>query len=196
MEDSTKLIQSRACCTLSQGGCAESLSARISSLGTLATRNRETAMGLLIHDVSRMWRTAFDRRLKWLGVTSSQWRVLTGLANHRDRRVSQTQLAGTLDLGRGAIAAIVDCMETCGLVERLDQPSDRRMVLVSLTRKGARVLARITEVDLYVNTKVLKGVSRRAQDELASTLHDMKRTLIALGTVPDRKNAEQSGESI
>ena len=49
--------------------------------------------GFLMHDVARLMRTAFDRRVKALGLTRSQWWVLNHLC--RNDGVTQAELADT-----------------------------------------------------------------------------------------------------
>ena len=56
----------------------------------------ELRLGFLIHDVSRLRRSAFDRCLKPLNVTRSQWWVLAYLS--REDGMTQSQLAEELDL--------------------------------------------------------------------------------------------------
>ena len=58
----------------------------------------ELRLGFLIHDVSRLRRSAFDRCLKPLNVTRSQWWVLAFIS--RKNGLPQTQLANELDVGK------------------------------------------------------------------------------------------------
>ncbi len=69
----------------------------------------ELRLGFLIHDVSRLRRSAFDRCLKPLNVTRSQWWVLAYLS--REDGMTQTQLAEELDLGKVAIGGLIDRLE-------------------------------------------------------------------------------------
>ena len=52
-------------------------------------------LSFLIHDVSRMRRTAFDQYMKPHGVTRSQWWVLSNLSRHDG--MMQTELADILE---------------------------------------------------------------------------------------------------
>ena len=66
----------------------------------------ELRLGFLIHDVSRLRRSAFDRCLKPLSVTRSQWWVLAYLS--REDGMTQSQLAEELDLGKVAVGGLID----------------------------------------------------------------------------------------
>jgi DNA-binding MarR family transcriptional regulator len=55
--------------------------------------------------------------------------------------LSQTQLAAAIHLVRSSLVPILDKLEAEGLVERRPSLTDRRLKCVSLTTKGARVVA-------------------------------------------------------
>ena len=144
-------------------------------------RNR---IGLLIHDVSRLRRTAFDHLMKPLDVTRSQWWVLNGLSAHGNNGITQTALAQLLDLGKVALGGIVDRLEDRGLVERRADAKDRRINRVFLTRKGSRILARVSKLGMTMDARVMRGISATRRQLLADLLHVMKTNLIALDAVP------------
>lgn len=147
-------------------------------------RNR---IGLLIHDVSRLRRTAFDHLMKPLDVTRSQWWVLNGLSNHGNHGnhgITQTALARLLDLGKVALGGIVDRLEDRGLVERRTDSKDQRINRVFLTRRGSRILARVSKIGMTMDARVMRGIPAARQQLLADVLHVMKTNLISLDAVP------------
>ena len=89
------------------------------------TTDWELRLGFLIHDVSRLRRSAFDRCLKPLNVTRSQWWVLAYLS--RQDGMTQSQLAEELDLGKVAVGGLIDRLEKAGLVRREADANDRRV---------------------------------------------------------------------
>src|SRR5262249_42739743 len=147
-------------------------------------RNERIRIGFLIHDVSRLRRTAFDQRMKPLGITRSQWWVLTGVSRHGDQGITQTELASVLDLGKGALGGLIDRLEDGGFVERRADAADRRINRVFPTRKGTAILERMGKIGMEMNSKVMRGISIKRQHDLAAALHDMKVNLIALNAVP------------
>ena len=144
-------------------------------------RNR---IGLLIHDVSRLRRTAFDHLMRPLDVTRSQWWVLNGLSSHGNHGITQTALARLLDLGKVALGGIVDRLEDRGLVERRADAKDQRINRVFLTRRGSRILARVSRIGMTMDARVMRGISAARQQLLADVLHVMKTNLISLDAVP------------
>ena len=61
--------------------------------------NVERNFGFLMHDIARLMRTSYDRRVKRFGLTRSQWWVITNL--YRNDGLTQSELAETLDIERG-----------------------------------------------------------------------------------------------
>src|ERR1700740_2244607 len=82
-------------------------------------------LGYLIHDVSRLRRMMFDRALAPLGITRSQWWVFAFIS--RKDGLPQTQLANELDVGKVAVGALIDRLESSGFVIRQADPVDRRL---------------------------------------------------------------------
>jgi len=156
-------------------------------------RNERIRIGFLIHDVSRLRRTAFDQRMKPLGITRSQWWVLTGVSRHGQAGIAQTELAQVLDLGKVALTGLIDRLEKRGFVERRPDPADRRVNNVHLTPKGNAVLAKMRRVGMEMNSKVMKGISLQQQHDLAAALHTMKANLIAMDVVPGAKQRRNFG---
>ena len=69
--------------------------------------NTDDYIGVVISDVARLLRTEFDRRVRKLGITRSQWLVLTRL--HRNPGASHSELADMLaaEIGRASQLRLV-----------------------------------------------------------------------------------------
>lgn len=133
--------------------------------------NWELRLGFLVHDVSRLRRSAVDRALKPLGVTRAQWWVLAFLS--RADGMSQAAMAEELDLGKVALGGLVDRLEKIGLVTREHDALDRRVKRVHLTKASKslvadirvsvsqaekQILERIDDVDLRATVRALRGM--------------------------------------
>ena len=95
--------------------------------------NFENNFGFLLHDVARLMRVAYDRRMAPLGLTRSQWWVLNHLYFHEG--ISQSELAGLLDIEKATLGRLLDRLEEKGWVCRQGDPNDRRTKRVHLTNK-------------------------------------------------------------
>ena len=83
--------------------------------------NTDDYIGVVISDVARLLRTAFDRRVRELGITRAQWLMLTRL--HRHPGVSQSELADITEID-GTVAQAEHHTRPVGVVGMTyaDQP--------------------------------------------------------------------------
>jgi DNA-binding MarR family transcriptional regulator len=132
-------------------------------------------LSFLIHDVSRMRRTAFDQYMKPHGVTRSQWWVLSNLSRHDG--MMQTELAAMLDVGKVTVGGLVERMEQAGWVERRPDAADRRAKRVHLTAKAHRLLAEIRQAGDEMNQLAFGGLTRDDRRALADLLGRIKDNL-------------------
>jgi MarR family transcriptional regulator for hemolysin len=147
--------------------------------GADASQRRDIKLGYLIHDVSRMRRTAFDLMVKPLGVTRAQWWVIAHLSRH-DGMV-QTQLAELLDVGKASLGALLDRLEATGFIERRSEPTDRRAKRVYLTKRSLQLLEQLVSLESDFNEKILTGVTDKDRKELIRLLSLMKENMSAMG---------------
>ena len=110
--------------------------------------------------------------------------MLNGLSSHGNHGITQTALAHLLDFGKVALGGIVDRLEDRGLVERRADAKDQRINRVFLTRRGSRILARVSKIGMTMDVRVMRGIPAARQQLLADLLHVMKTNLISLDAVP------------
>jgi DNA-binding MarR family transcriptional regulator len=132
-------------------------------------------LGFLIHDVSRMRRTAFDQLMRPLGVTRAQWWVLAHLS--RNDGMMQTQLADALDVGKASLGTFLEKLETSGLIERRDDPVDKRAKRVYMARAGQQLLKQMTQQEAFFNERILRELSQEERDAMIRALTRIKRAL-------------------
>ena len=159
-------------------------------------------LGYLIHDVSRLRRMMFDRALAPLGITRSQWWVLAFIS--RKDGLPQTQLANELDVGKVALGALIDRLESAGFVARRADPIDRRVKRVFLTKQAGRFLRRIRgETDVF-NAKIVSGIRPRCsrkdlrhvvRHETASARHGGWRFVVRRGLTKMNSTKSRSCEN-
>lgn len=142
----------------------------------------ELRFGYLIHDVSRLRRTLFDRWLAPAGITRSQWWVLAFLA--RGDGMPQTALADELDIGKVALGALVDRLEGGGFVQRRPAPADRRVKLVFLAPKGRALLDTLRLNSRAFNERILAGIADQDIRTAIETLGHIKGNLVGDADAP------------
>lgn len=88
-------------------------------------------------------------------------------------RLTPTQLARSSMLSSGAMTNRLDRLEQAGLIERRDDPGDRRGILVGLTRAGlARIEAAVTD-HVANEARVLRDLTKGEQADLAQLLRKL-----------------------
>lgn len=89
-------------------------------------------------------------------------------------QVSAGQLATATGLTSGAVTALIDRLERAGYVERVDDPADRRRVLVRI-RSGA--IVEIAKVYVPMQKRMFALWSKYNADELAIIEDFLSRSL-------------------
>ncbi len=138
--------------------------------------NTDEYIGVVISDVARLLRTAFDRRVRELGITRAQWLVLTRL--HRHPGVSQSELADLMEVERASAGRMIDRMEANGWVERRALNGDRRVKRVYLTDEAEQVHRRIWRVAEATVEDALSELSAQEAAQLMRLLGRVKKTLV------------------
>lgn len=97
------------------------------------------------------FRTGLRRFLRWseeqaeaAGITPHQHQLMLAVRGHTDRRGPTIgELSDYLLSRHHSVVGLVDRAEGAGLVQRVTDPDDHRMVRVSLTRSGSEHLERL-----------------------------------------------------
>jgi DNA-binding MarR family transcriptional regulator len=95
-----------------------------------------------------------------------QYRALTVL--HERGPQPAARLAGALGIAPSTLTRLADRLILAGVVERLGDPGDRRVVLLAATRRGARTAERVKHWRLAELTRRFAGVN----DTDRPALHD------------------------
>lgn len=139
--------------------------------------NADRNVGFLVHDVARLMRTVFDRRMRELGLTRSQWWVLTHLYFHEG--ITQTEFSAILDIERASLGRLLDRLEEKGWLERRADPTDRRIKRVYLTGEVEPLMRAMRARAAAVRSTSLDGLSPADAERLIDTLIHVKGNLTA-----------------
>ena len=131
--------------------------------------------GFLISDVARLMRTTYDRRVRELGLTRSQWWVLTLL--FRNDGVTQSELAELLEIERPTLGRLLDRLEAKGWVRREHDSRDRRAWRVHLTDAVEPAMRELREAAAELRRDALAGLSAAERDRFVDTLLAIKANL-------------------
>ena len=118
-------------------------------------------------------RERFDTTLPRFDLMSQLWRHPQGL--------KMNELSRHLMVTGGNVTGIVDSLEHDGLAERADEPADRRVFRVRLTRAGRKAFAEMARAHEAWVVEMLSGLPRREQAEIYRLLGMMKRVTMEAG---------------
>ncbi|GAB2499774.1 hypothetical protein GCM10027063_44130 [Promicromonospora xylanilytica] len=149
-------------------------------MSTTATTptGRHSLFGWSLAALLREWSARVDAAADDLPQGTRGYQLLTAVV-HGDLP-SQAALASTLGIDRTVMTYLLDAFEECGLVERQQDPADRRARRIVATDKGLGVLA------------AMEARVAAAEDELLAGLEPAQRALLrelleraATGAGPD-----------
>ena len=151
----------------------------------------ERNFGFLLHDCSRLLRMVYDRRVRSLGLTRSQWWVLTHL--YRNQGATQSELAGFMEIEKASLGRMLDRLEASGWVRREPDQSDRRVRRVYLTEAIEPSVRELRKIAAEVRREALVGLSDEELDKFVDLLSLMKDNLMQLASIDDA--GEESGSA-
>ncbi len=137
-------------------------------------------LGIVLARTARLMRTRLDERLSPLGLTQSKWLILLYLSRNGGR-MPQKELAETIGVEGPTVVRVLDGLERLGLIERRDQPADRRTKDVLLTGQATGILGEITSITAAWREEVWAGVS---DADLAAFARVLDTLLANLGASP------------
>lgn len=149
-----------------------------SSLAKHTMNNNDPSrnIGFLIHEVARLMRRNFHRRVSALGLTQAQWRTLTHLSRHEG--INQSALAELLEIRPITLARLIDRLQNAGWVERQKDPADRRVCRLYLTEAAQPMLVEMQQRAAETRKDALAGLSQDEQAQVLHLLDSLKQNLL------------------
>ncbi len=156
------------------------------------TPNREFAF--LLNDVARLLRTYADQKAAQFGITRAQWAVMSRL--DRSEGLKQSELAEMLDLQPITLTRLLDRLSEHGLIERRDDPNDRRANRLFLTPSARPLLEQLSDLGEDLMTTVLAGIDQATVKEMLANLSIARDNLRhAIQKKPAARNEEKNLEN-
>lgn len=132
-------------------------------------------IGFLLADNSRLARRAFDRKMREIGVTGPQARLLLTLT--RAPGENQGFYAERLEVEPITLCRMIDRLEEANLIERRPDPADRRAWHLHLTDKSRKIVGRLQQkVDSLVDD-MLAGLTAADRAEFGRLLEAVRENL-------------------
>jgi DNA-binding MarR family transcriptional regulator len=145
-----------------------------------AGRDTETSLGLLPsllgYNLRRAQVAVFQNFTEVVGaaeLTPGQFGVLVVI--EANPGLSQTQLGNALGIDRSTVVAVIDRLESRGLVARQASPTDRRSHALYLSEGGKATLRRMTERVRAHEREIARHLSPAEQASLIKLLSRVAR---------------------
>ena len=135
-----------------------------------------TAMGIFgrIQRIARLASETGERAYAAFGIGRPEFDVLATLRRSgAPYRLTPTELYRWLMLSSGAMTNRIDRLEVDGLVERVDDPRDRRGCLVGLTERGKELVDRAMDAHVENETALLGALDAEDRKNLGAILRKL-----------------------
>jgi DNA-binding MarR family transcriptional regulator len=143
----------------------------------MPVRLETDTIGMLLTDVSRLLRGAFDRCISasGLGVTPGEARALIQVA--ATEGIKQADIAVKMGIEPMTLSTYLDRLQGLGLVERVPDPCDRRAKNVVVTEKADPLLTNIRKEVRDLMDQVTAGLDTEGREALRESLKGLRENL-------------------
>ncbi|WP_166299131.1 MULTISPECIES: MarR family winged helix-turn-helix transcriptional regulator [unclassified Bradyrhizobium] len=145
-------------------------------------------IGLLITRLGRIWRRESDQALSDHGLSDATAIPLLVLSRQGEN-VRQGVLADELGIEGPSLVRLIDLLASEGLVERREDPTDRRAKTLHLTASGQAKAADINRIMRRVRASLLKDID---SEKLAITFETLQRIEQRASRLQDAKTAAEA----
>ena len=135
----------------------------------------QRSFGFLLHDIARMMRRQFTRRVQALGLTQTQWQALVHLS--RNEGIRQVALAEILEIQPITLARLVDRLQSAGWVQRRPDPNDRRAFQLYLTERAKPLLEQLWDTAKAIREEAMAGLTDADRSQMIEALCTIKHNL-------------------
>jgi MarR family transcriptional regulator for hemolysin len=145
-------------------------------------------IGRLISRLGRLWRRESDQVLSEHGLSFATAIPLV-LLSRQGTSVRQGMLADDLGIEGPSLVRLIDLLEAEGLVERREDPTDRRAKTLHLTAAGETKVDEINRVLRRARAALLKDIG---SDDLAITFATLQRIEQQANRLYDARTAPEA----
>jgi DNA-binding MarR family transcriptional regulator len=133
----------------------------------------------VLTSVSRSVKTHLESRLLAHGVHAGQQFILESL--WREDGLTPGELAHRIGVETPTVTRAAQRMEVTGLVKRIPDPEDARLVRVYLTERGRDVQTHLPALLRAATEEALAGLGQEERTELVSLLKRVQKNLVEEG---------------
>lgn len=125
-------------------------------------------VGFWLRKLSNAVSQSFAERVERHGVSVANWVVLRVLYDHE--ALALKEIVERVGVDQGSLSRMVDRLLARGLVERVENPDDRRAVQISLTREGRRLVPKLAREADENDRVFFAAMAGREREKLLKTI--------------------------
>ncbi len=139
-----------------------------------SVENASQSSGFLLWQVTALWQRRIAWALRSIGLTQVQYALLASLLwmSRTQRTITQAMLARHTKLDMMMTSQVLRTLESRGLLERNQHPTDTRAKVLGLTKEGRKLA--------WQAVPVVEGVDREFFGALGAQLNRFNRSLLSL----------------
>lgn len=134
-------------------------------------------------EIQRLFLRTYNVKFSEQGLHLTQCALLH-YVGHNDP-MTQTQLAELMHLGRPAVGDLIDQLEEKKLVERINEPSDRRIRVIRISARGQVQLKKVDALAKELGAKLRHGISKDERRAFMAHLEQLRVNLNAIAQADD-----------
>ena len=136
-----------------------------------------------IHRLAKIYDSIFSSNLKGLKITNPRLKILMGL--YIDEKMGGTEgitptfLSHMQDVRKNTISSLERGLEDQGLIQRVNDPTDRRIFRLKLTDAGRKWITEQAAQQFGQINSMASGLSEEEQNQLIQLLDKLTNSLLA-----------------
>ncbi len=141
-------------------------------------QTKERDIGLLFKRINMQIKKGIDKDLMEYDLTASQSRVLFFIHFREEDKTSMKDIEEYLKVTHPTVIGIVKRLEEKGFVTTASDPEDRRVKLVTITKKTMKMVKKLDRGKRKMDEMLLKGFTERETKELRRMLSKIEDNLM------------------
>ena len=148
---------------------------------------RERSIGIKIAIAARHMRQLFDERVESHGVTRAKWNLIATVAARPG--ATQRSIASALEISDVTAGRLIDRVCADGLLERRENPTDRRAYCVYLTEAAQPTLELLSGAALEYERDLFANFTNAELQQLDALLEKMAGNITSLRSETGERRA-------
>lgn len=136
--------------------------------GAMPTPSRPARIGFLLTQLGTLAAETFAEKTRALGIAPPEAGVMRILG--RNPGMNQRELADRLGVAQSRVVALIDSLESAGLIIRERSATDRRSQILSVTDAGRTLLGELRTAAESQEAELAEGLSDADRDQLYELL--------------------------